>query len=288
MTDHYASFIMPDSPIPDPPQFEWIARVVAIISSILISCIIIFIVVEFVFDASGHPLEFGDQPDLTEPPPPAKTVNPEEEIKNIVQQSVLLSPGNKVLIKGNKITYLCTWSNKLGKRIKEPPFPLKLFIDEDYAPWTMRYGDNTWLATVELSPGIHRLRTLVHEVEIFVDEEPGKEIPASEKKRIRDWKTFKLHKDIEQPDQCSACHALHESEIVLEKKGYGPMIGEWKGNLSCVSCHHEEDFQKTHGHDLKTFQDCRQCHVVHGTASGENSLLRVSPKILCIQCHEQK
>lgn len=288
MTEHYTSFISPNSPIPDPPQFTWIVRAIVATFLIIIGCIILFIGVEFFFDLSGHPLEFGDQPTELELPPPIKPLDPEKEIENILRQSVLLSPGNKVSIKGNQVTYLCTWNDRLGRQIKEPPFPLKLFINEDYVPWTMRYGDNTWLATVELKAGLYQLRTLVHEVEIYVEDGMNKETRESGKKRAKEWKLFKLHERIEQVDKCVDCHFLQESELNTGRKGFSPKIGEWKGSQSCLSCHEETGFQKNHKHDLETFQDCRQCHSVHGTSSEEKALLRGSPKILCAQCHEQK
>lgn len=286
--------IPPQLPIPDPPQWAWIVWIFGVIFCVVMLCVIGFVVFEYTMDNLGTPLEFGEVPP-EEMAPLRVAKEPVQDLENILTQYVLLSPADRSRIKGGKLEFLCSWSCRRGKQIAHPPFALKLMIDELYVPWEIRYGDNTWFARIDLEPGRHKLRTVVQEIEIFVEPEDSRHakpikntILGADDYETKRWNYFISHEGLGDPTRCMDCHDWEETPGSFPRPGREHTIGKWRGWKSCMVCHSIGDFEKQHSHSLKTFEDCSRCHAVHGIASGERSLLRASREELCIQCHEAR
>lgn len=280
--NNFASIIPPGQPIPDPPEIKWITMLIGIACSLAVVSVIAFIAIEFTMDLLGKPLQFGDmpRPDAVETGPKAQGKK-EVDVDQVLSEYRLLSPIDRSRISG-RVPVLCTWHSDPGSHGRQPPIPLRLYVDEFLVPWDIQFGSNTWIARLRLSPGRHRLRTSVFEAEIDVtdDYETGNKVGPN------DWPKFRMHPDIDNLNRCGDCHYWIERSDDVIRRGHGITIGPWKGPSSCLSCHPAPDFEDSHRHRFAPLEDCRLCHAPHGTAVVEKTLLRDTPKKLCSQCHD--
>lgn len=256
----------------------------AIICSVVIVLFIGFIVFEFSMDMLGKPLDFGE-----EPPPEVLDPFPEEkrvyvDADEILSQFALLSPLDRCTIQDGRTTVLCTWTPPSDGKMNEPPLELILYVDDFPVPWTMQFGNNTWLANLKLKPGRHRINaSSTVEAEFYVQYPDHTETPKG-------WTVMHVHPDVDDPERCGECHERIRKPDDLVHRGRGISLGAWKGASSCLVCHPDSEFEATHQHPLEPLRDCRRCHTVHGTNASEKSLLKVPREkvveSLCSQCHE--
>lgn len=279
-----ASIIPPSNPIPDPPEPKVLAMIAAIIASIAILLFIGFVVFEFFMDLFGTPLDFA------EPPPPG-LIDPFPENKHlpldadeILSRYTLLSPLDRCTILGDRTVVLCTWNPPPGGKISEPPLELILYVDDFPVPWTMQFGNNTWIANLELEPGRHRISaSSALEADFYVQYPGHIETPKG-------WTVMHAHPDVDDPARCDDCHERIQKPDDLVHRGRGISLGAWKGVSSCRTCHADADLESIHQHPVEPLRDCRRCHTIHGTNASEKSLLKVPREkvveSLCSQCHE--
>ena len=87
-----------------------------------------------------------------------------------------------------------------------------------------------------------------------------------------------LKKNVHDPvakGQCDACHRVEKGQVVTRARA----------DLLCVSCHRKPQMDRTSTHQPYLQKKCTVCHAVH--ASDYKSLLGKSPKVLCLDCHDQ-
>ncbi len=88
----------------------------------------------------------------------------------------------------------------------------------------------------------------------------------------RDKKTPKPHVNVDDTERCGDCHFMFsrssprgESGQTREEQTAGP----WIGSTSCMVCHDEQRFQRTHLEDSLVLGHCQHCHDVHGKEGKE-------------------
>lgn len=281
------SFLSPDDPIPDPPEFKYLSLIVGGIFALLAIGFILFLLVEFTMDLSGNPIQFEEKPFVLDIDQEGQETVPAQKThkdiaENALKQFVLLSPlsGTRVLKEDAHV--LCTWDDRRGDQTKSPSLSPELYVDDLLVPWEMRFGSNTWLARLDLLPGLHRIRTTVSESLIYVEDPQKRDMPDMPK----DWKLMKMHPTVSDPLRCGDCHERVDNPSDLVGRGRDLTIMPWQDHESCLACHPIPQWKATHRHPLQPLHDCRQCHAIHGSGTGEKSLLHSPMKSLCLQCHE--
>ncbi|MGL6194309.1 MAG: cytochrome c3 family protein [Thermoguttaceae bacterium] len=64
------------------------------------------------------------------------------------------------------------------------------------------------------------------------------------------------------------------------------IVGMYRGNKVCMSCHTPEEFDLKHeGHNFQKLEECSMCHTMHSERV-ERPLLKATKKELCEQCHD--
>ncbi|GHT28632.1 hypothetical protein FACS18942_09200 [Planctomycetales bacterium] len=289
----FTSMIPPDIPVPEPPEWDWIKKAGTGCFVVVMLLIIGFIFIDFSFDISGHPLDFNVKEPALPPPEKievSKVRGSAENVKNVLEQTVLITPARKCRIRNNNngtdknaansntvVPFLYKWDTGRGKKDTEPPFPLHLFADGLPVEWDAKFGKTVFFAAVKLPPGLHRLHTSVHEIEVFVENKTSSEQQKTQPIRYSGWKEFRFHSGTDDASRCDECHKHKENtdEVLAGKNCFAPVV-EWKGGQYCADCHKNFNFQETHKHTVEVYKDCRKCHSVHGTMSGEEHLLRDS------------
>lgn len=97
-----------------------------------------------------------------------------------------------------------------------------------------------------------------------------------------------VHRSVEDLSRCFDCHewgVKPDDEDPSEKSL--ALIRKTPAD-SCSICHGVKDIETVHLHSWEPIQDCDKCHLLHGTAVSPKGLLRASPQILCVQCHERR
>lgn len=281
IVSNFTSLIPGNASIPEPSGPKWVGIAISILLTVGFVLLIIFIAYEFVRDQSGSPIEFYDSSHSNIPDnEPTDSISDHSSFA-MSPQFRLLSPLPKSGIVSDKVTILCTWKTPPGSPGSMPLASMTLWIDEAMHPWDMQFGSNTWLATVKLTSGEHRLRTPMFETTFYLQgADAGLEgFPEG-------WKPFSAHDNIADPKQCDTCHYRIDRPEDMVRTGHELTIGAWKGYESCMTCHKAEDFQRKHLHKLMVYDDCRLCHTVHGSTETERPLLRAPKSRLCVQCHE--
>jgi len=75
---------------------------------------------------------------------------------------------------------------------------------------------------------------------------------------------------------CSSCHDVHGStEAMIRSK--------MRVNDLCFNCHQDKEGPFVFEHQ-PVQEDCRTCHVAHGSAV--NNMLTANEPVLCLQCHD--
>lgn len=275
------SLIPQGSPIPDPPHLKIIGIVIAVLFSMVMVFLMLFIVFEFSLDMAGTPLDFSEKVPKDLDPEGRKAGNSILSPDEITSHFHLLSPLDKTRIVSPETTVLCYWKPPENRLDMPPPITMQLYVDEFPVAWEMCYGNNAWVSNLHLRPGEHRLRTLAFEATFFVEESDDPE----KQKGPENWKILRSHENIGDVTQCYECHEMIEGSNDLVRPGRSLTVGPWKGHQTCLSCHPVSHFEQQHDHPFAPIQDCRLCHQVHGTTVSTPSLLKAPKKIICAECH---
>ncbi|MCL2744153.1 MAG: hypothetical protein FWE67_09900 [Planctomycetaceae bacterium] len=303
----FTPLIPPGVPIPDPPEYEWLRKFIAGFFGVVLLLIIVFISFDIFIDVSEHLPGLGNKAPVT---PQEQTENDiiketVENVKSVLEQTVLISPVKQCRIKCRKdgvavVPFLCKWDTERGKREKEPPVTLRLFTDGMPVEWDAQFGKTVFFAAVELPPGHHILSTAVHDIDVFVedgdfimdkkddDDETLLKRQLAQTAGYTGLPQFQYHTGVDDIARCGECHQDNAAgDIPVGKNRFAP-IGEWKGGQSCIDCHTELkiNFRAAHKRPLDVYNDCRKCHSVHGAV--HPFLFRDSREVLCIQCHDQR
>lgn len=185
------------------------------------------------------------------------------------------------------------------------------FLEKDFTVFYWRHGPATFVLLGGLA--------FVHAVGCSYVQEAGAPIPKAPVAS----KTFSVH--IRTPEgppkvktaqvdfqgkpvflRCATCHALNEpnraTHAGVALKTFHQGLTYQHGNLTCISCHHEQDYDSLRGADnrkipfTKVLELCSQCHGpqardynhgAHGGMSGHWDLTR-GPRTRnnCIDCHD--
>jgi hypothetical protein len=266
----FTSFITENTPVPDPPHLKFIGMVMSAVLMIICLLIILFVVFEFSMDMLGTPIQLTDQFAVTfdqdrQSEPQNLPKKPKEmSFEEILSRFSILSPLPDSSVPSGEVTVLCTWDLS-GNTVRNIPFSnMLLKVDNIPVLWDIQFGKNTWLAQLNLEPGVHRIQTTCLDAAFFV-EGSGLQPPEH-------WHSLTMHKDIGNPNRCQECHYLIDRSDDIVRKGHGLTIGQWKGNESCLVCHQNESFTQKHRSIAAPETSCQSCHSVHGTVEPEKLL----------------
>ncbi|MGL4595548.1 MAG: cytochrome c3 family protein [Thermoguttaceae bacterium] len=286
----YTSFLSTHSTIPDPPESRILSLVTAIGISTALLALMVYIFIDFSFEIAGSPNYDHTKPVVTE----IELINSKSEPESIDQllaQYRFISPVDQAHIQGNEVTVLCTWNNRSrNPNTKNPLGRIFLHVDDELVSWSSQFGHNTWIARLNLSPGMHKIRTEIGEMTVYIDPlmPESTTLKSSKDSTLTGAASslFVAHPDISDPNRCQECHEMIDCRDVLERSTQKMEIGAWKGSESCFKCHSIPAFEKKHEHKVVVYDDCTRCHAIHGAAGGMPSLLKAPKRFLCSQCHE--
>jgi hypothetical protein len=268
MNQHFTSIIPEDIPIPEPPHLQYIGLIVSCFMSFFFFIFILFVVFESSLDMLGFPFQFATKQETVykEEDFSEDGIHSEPEIlspQEIVSRFHLLSPFPETSVFEEDVIILCTWRMPRGRFQTLPFVATDLKVDNLPLSWDEYFGDNTWFIHLTLTPGPHQISLPFLETTIFVENSEHSAPPPQNR--------FTMHKTINDPSQCGSCHELYDLSNVIVRKGHNLAIGNWKGNDSCLKCHSNEQFQKSHRIDLQK-TNCNDCHAVHGTVNSRKLL----------------
>jgi hypothetical protein len=235
--------------IPDPPIIRLLGVIFTLVCCAALLGFILFVLVEFTIDITGNPVAVSPDVQSLEPPEEQKK-NELPTAEAIKSQFHFVSP-----IAGSAVPpvfpIIYTWKGNTVMPVRM----MDLWIDGVLTPWEMQFGNNTWMRNVILTPGKHRVKTPIEEIEF--------EVIGAEKTAKN---ALKIHEGIGESQHCNRCHQLLDNPEDLVRPGYGLTIGAWKGNASCLDCHGKPEMKLSENHLQYNIManHCNQCHAVHG------------------------
>ena len=239
------SFIPPNITPPDPPEARAVALVLTIIMTLLMIVFVGLVCIDFLADMAGYPLHFTGQAPVQDWEP----IQEQDVVNEFKAPFELITPKHHTGMLGPEIRVIYT--RRLPVHSTMPP---DLIIDTAPHPWETQFGDNTWLARLQLPAGVHRVRVEESEAEFFV------ETLDSTEQLPEEWTWNKPHNGTDKIDQCRDCHAV--SDPPRNSEGNGKTIGIWKGAASCFTCHDEVDHEFRHA-IIQPATQCLRCHTIH-------------------------
>jgi hypothetical protein len=295
LRNEFTSIFLPETPIPDPP--DWRPFLYMILQIVFIAVLILFIgflVFETVMDAIGKPIWLGGVDIVKQ-----QTTPPTQE--DIAIQFKLISPLPNSRLSKNNVTIICTWQPDPFTRLYTqdklvPPYVPELFVDERRVDWAVKY-DKSWLAQVDLKSGLHNLRAAKSGFEFIVDlpERSNSTDDLLIKPRNKKtntsinnqqtvdhdyqikyalWPVMRSHVFIDDADKCTVCHDIVTEDKSVIVSAQKKIIKPINGSMSCVTCHDKNKIHTIHGQKLDIWENCSRCHVLHGTTTGKKGLLR--------------
>ena len=239
----------PDSPPPLPPIVKGIVLVLSVFMTLVLIAFIGFITFDFVADIAGFPLRFAD-------PNPTHwgVVSTEQDIgRELKGPFELITPNDQTQMPGPEIVVIYTVRTSLGTAPD-------LLIKGVPHPWEMQFGDNTWFARLQLSPGKYHIQAGEAQADFFVV------APDTASDTLDPWMWHRPHLETNDVTRCDQCHAMSEALVATSMPDRDRAIGSWKGIASCFACHDEKDHAVVHRFILpRTEQNlrCARCHTIH-------------------------
>ena len=239
------------------------AFVGAVVSTVLLIGLIVFLAVEFMTDPFGSPIYSGVSSTVAEtladevkPPQRKRLFSPAE----IQSQFRIVTPLNHSRIEAEWVTVLCHWTPPTPD-MEEPPVQPQLFWAEKLIPWTMRFGSNTWFARVPAESGEHHLHILGQDLTVVVHPPVAASRSGSGKAKNR----LIVHEGTDDPACCGECHLIIDGRHDIVHKSRALTIGPLRPSEACFSCHDIDDADRCHSKLTEPpGNDCANCHRLHG------------------------
>ncbi|MDR2172480.1 MAG: cytochrome c3 family protein [Planctomycetaceae bacterium] len=170
--NEFTSIFLPGTPVPEPPDwrplFSMFFQVIVILAFLIF---IGFLFFDTVMDIAGKPIWSGGVEIVRR-----QTIPPTAD--EVALQFSLITPLSNSRISSGRVTIICIWQSdpftllKYSKNELTPPYEPELFIDGRKVDWDISYGFS-WLAQVELKPGLHDVKAGGFTGEFMVDGNSG-------------------------------------------------------------------------------------------------------------------
>jgi hypothetical protein len=244
-----ASFIPPHITPPDPIESKVVAFFFSTFMAVLMISLIGVVCIDFIAEMVDSPINFGTPPSLS---PDIPSFDEQEISEGLKSPFELITPKHQTLMKGSEIFVLYT--RRLPDDSSSPP---ELLIDDSQHPWNEQFGDNTWLARLQLQAGLHLVQVEESKAEFFVETED------SPLRSLEKWAWNRPHPDTDKTNRCFDCHERGDQQTNPFATDRNQAIGAWKGIANCFVCHDAEEHEIRHAPLQSQTIQCLRCHMMH-------------------------
>jgi hypothetical protein len=280
--DKFTSIYLPNSPVPEPPDWRpFFYSVLQIIFVIFFVLLIGFLIFETAMDIIGKPIWVGGIDIVKQ-----QTTPPTKE--EIATQFTLISPLPNSQINNNRVTIICTWQPDIFTQLNSrgdllPPYVPELFVDGNRVVWEVEY-ESSWFAQVNLKSGLHNIQVGATTAEFLVELPNNTTTKTQNKNNTRNdndyqlkrllWQVSRSHSFVGDLDKCKLCHEIIDENITAKTPTLRTILKPVNNSKSCINCHDKEKINLTHNNKLDIWDCCSKCHTLHGTTTDKKGLLK--------------